>query len=224
MSALKDRPESQQTATWGCPDARARTFATVAVAVTMMPDAATAYLPWVGVLCCFNIIYGGLVATAQKDMKFVVGYSSSATSRYHRFMQHRSRRDEAAVERGTHPRPGLDFTFVATIPAPDGIDIVGAAQYVGPRDAAGAPGLICEFAVTLAEDWRGSGLAGALMKSLLRPARRDGYAAMEGWILAENAPMLRLARRLGFRIERDAGDATVMRALRTLQRPGAPCP
>ena len=148
----------------------------------------------------------------------------SATSRYHRFMQHRSRLDEAAVERGTHPRPGLDFTFVATIPAPDGIDIVGAAQYVGPRDAAGAPGLICEFAVTLAEDWRGSGLAGALMKSLLRRARRDGYAAMEGWILAENAPMLALARRLGFRIERDAGDATVMRALRTLQRPGAPCP
>ncbi len=52
------------------------------VAVTMMPDAASAYLPWVGVLCCFNIIYGGLVATAQKDMKFVVGYSSSSHMGY----------------------------------------------------------------------------------------------------------------------------------------------
>ena len=52
------------------------------VAVTYMPDAATVYLPWVGVLCCFNIIYGGLVATAQRDMKFVVGYSSSSHMGY----------------------------------------------------------------------------------------------------------------------------------------------
>jgi acetyltransferase len=142
----------------------------------------------------------------------------SVTSRYHRFMQHRSRLDEASVERGTRPRPGLDFTFVATIPAPDGIDIVGAAQYVGPRNAAGAAGLTCEFAITVAEDWRGSGLARELMKSLLRRARHDGYAAIEGWILAENHAMLALARKLGFRTERDSGDATVMRALRVLRR------
>jgi len=52
------------------------------VAVTYMPDAAAVYLPWVGVLCCFNIIYGGLVAMAQRDMKFVVGYSSSSHMGY----------------------------------------------------------------------------------------------------------------------------------------------
>lgn len=52
------------------------------VAVTYMPDAAHVYLPWVGVLCCFNIVYGGLVAMAQKDMKFVVGYSSSSHMGY----------------------------------------------------------------------------------------------------------------------------------------------
>jgi NADH-quinone oxidoreductase subunit M len=52
------------------------------VAVTYMPAAAAAYLPWVGVLCCFNIVYGGLVAMAQRDMKFVVGYSSSSHMGY----------------------------------------------------------------------------------------------------------------------------------------------
>lgn len=146
----------------------------------------------------------------------------SEASRYSRFMQYRDHIDEATLERGTHPRPGRDFAFVATIPADDGIDIVGAAQYVGPRDdagaEAGAAGGVCEFAVTVAEDWRGSGLAGALMKRLLRRARRDGYAAMEGWILAENAPMLALARRLGFTIERAPGDGTTVRAHRLLQR------
>jgi GNAT superfamily N-acetyltransferase len=147
----------------------------------------------------------------------------SEASRYSRFMQYRDHIDEATLERGTHPRLGRDFAFVATIPADDGIDIVGAAQYVGPRgDAAAAEADtgrgLCEFAVTVAEDWRGSGLASALMKRLLRRARRDGYATMEGWILAENAPMLALARNLGFAIERVPSDGTTVRAHRGLQR------
>src|SRR5204863_6856979 len=43
------------------------------VAVTYMPDAAAVYLPWVAILCCFNIVYGGLVAMAQRDMQSGVG-------------------------------------------------------------------------------------------------------------------------------------------------------
>src|SRR5262245_41446267 len=52
------------------------------VAVTYFPDAAQVYLPWVAALCCMNIVYGGLVAMAQRDMKFVVGYSSSSHMGY----------------------------------------------------------------------------------------------------------------------------------------------
>jgi NADH-quinone oxidoreductase subunit M len=52
------------------------------VAITYMPDAAVAYMPWVAAFCCFNIIYGGMVAMAQRDMKFVVGYSSSSHMGY----------------------------------------------------------------------------------------------------------------------------------------------
>jgi NADH-quinone oxidoreductase subunit M len=52
------------------------------IAVTYLPDAAATYLPWVAVLCCMNILYGGLVAMAQRDMKFVVGYSSSSHMGY----------------------------------------------------------------------------------------------------------------------------------------------
>lgn len=50
----------------------------------------------------------------------------SAESRYSRFMQHKKQLDAGALERGVHPRPGLDYVLVATIPALDGIDIVGA--------------------------------------------------------------------------------------------------
>ena len=92
-------------------------------------------------------------------------------------MQHKRKLDPAALDRGVHPRPGRDFAFVATIPADDGIDIVGAAQYV--RALEDDP-TTCEFAITVAEDWRGSGLARELLASLVRRARRDGYTRIEG--------------------------------------------
>jgi L-amino acid N-acyltransferase YncA len=75
---------------------------------------------------------------------------------------------------------------------------------------------ICEFAITVAEDWRGSGLASALLSSLVRFAPRDGYRTMEGLVLAENAPMLALARNAGFSAHRVPEDASVLRVQRTL--------
>src|SRR5512145_359865 len=137
----------------------------------------------------------------------------TAESRYSRFMQHKRQLDPAALDRGVHPRPGLDFAFVATIPSTDGIDIVGAAQYV--RALADDP-TTCEFAITVAEDWRGSGLATQLLASLVRRARRDGYATMEGTVIADNRPMLALARKLKFMVHPEPDDATVVRVQRTL--------
>jgi acetyltransferase len=144
----------------------------------------------------------------------------SPASRYHRFMQHKKQLNPAALDRGVHRRPGEDFAFVAAVPGAKGaggaddLEIVGAAQYVLAGD--GDPGL-CEFAITLAEDWRGCGLATQLMRSLLRRARYDGYSVMEGLVLAGNEPMLALARKLGFSVEAVPPDGTVLRVLRRLQ-------
>lgn len=57
-------------------------FGVLRVAMTYMPAAAAAYLPWVGLLCCFNIIYGALVAISHKDLKLIIGYSSSSHMGY----------------------------------------------------------------------------------------------------------------------------------------------
>ncbi|MDZ7592774.1 MAG: GNAT family N-acetyltransferase [Rubrivivax sp.] len=141
----------------------------------------------------------------------------SPDSRYQRFMQHKKQLNPEALDRGVHRRPGEDFAFVAVVPGAEGtagMEIVGAAQFVLSGD--GDPGL-CEFAITLAEGWRGLGLATQLMRSLLRRARYDGYAAMEGLVLATNEPMLALARKLGFSVEPVPPDGTVVRVLRRLQ-------
>jgi NADH-quinone oxidoreductase subunit M len=57
-------------------------FGVLRVACTYFPEAATTYLPVVAILCCFNIVYGGLVAVSQRDMKLVIGYSSSSHMGY----------------------------------------------------------------------------------------------------------------------------------------------
>ena len=57
-------------------------YAIIRIAMTLLPAGAATWLPFVAVLCCFNIIYGGYVAMNQKDMKFVVGYSSSSHMGY----------------------------------------------------------------------------------------------------------------------------------------------
>jgi L-amino acid N-acyltransferase YncA len=138
----------------------------------------------------------------------------SAQSRYYRFMTPKKRLNAAAVQRGVHPRPGRDFAFVATVPSQDAIDIVGAAQYVPARERSRKA---CEFAITVAEDWRHDELATRLLASLVRRARRDGYATMEGWVLAENTAMLTLARKLKFKVETVPGDSTLLRVQRALQ-------
>lgn len=137
----------------------------------------------------------------------------SAASRYARFMHHKKQISSAALERGVHPQPGRDFVFVATVPSPAGTDIVGAAQYVRASEANDK---LCEFAITVDEDWRHSGLARRLMASLVRRARRDGYATMEGWVMSDNDAMLVLARKLGFTVEAAPDGASTLRVQRAL--------
>jgi NADH-quinone oxidoreductase subunit M len=57
-------------------------YAILRVAIPALPEGAAWWMPFVAVLALFNIVYGGYVAVAQKDMKFVVGYSSSSHMGY----------------------------------------------------------------------------------------------------------------------------------------------
>ena len=147
----------------------------------------------------------------------------SADAKYTRFMAHMNRLNPAVLERGLHPVPGQAFVFVATVPASDGFDIVGAAQYLradstDSTDSTHSGDRVCEFAITVAEDWRGSGLAVHLLTSLVRRSRRDGYTTMEGLVIAGNRPMLALARKLRFKVLPVPGDMTVTRVERQLVR------
>jgi len=131
----------------------------------------------------------------------------SADSRYTRFMM--AMRDPSAgmLEAATHPLPDREFALVAVSTDKRVDRIVAGARY------AHAPGSdTCEFAVTVADDWHGLGLAGRLLQILIASARERGLRRMEGYVLAMNTPMRRLARRLGF-VDRPCPDDPTLRVM-----------
>ena len=69
-----------------------------------------------------------------------------------------------------------------------------------------------EFAVIVQPAMKGKGLASALMRHLLDWARAHGFREVVGQILADNAPMLKFVRALGFTVRRLPDDPEVMEA------------
>ncbi len=51
-------------------------FLIIRLAITLMPDGARLWMPWLAALAAANLVYCGLAAFAQKDMRQVLGYSS----------------------------------------------------------------------------------------------------------------------------------------------------
>ena len=128
----------------------------------------------------------------------------SDAARYMRFMRVVQQPDAQRLRAALASFPEAGIGIVATAPAGDGIDVVASCIAVFAADR-----LDCEFAITVASEYGGAGLATRLMSQLIDEARRRGMREMEGFVLKQNQPMLRLATRLGFGIERDPEDASI---------------
>jgi len=76
------------------------------------------------------------------------------------------------------------------------------------RDDEHEPGS-CDFAIVVADRWQGQGLGEKLMRSLMKAAVDAGIRVVGGITLTENAGMIALARKLGFHVHLEHGNATV---------------
>lgn len=61
-----------------------------------------------------------------------------------------------------------------------------------------------EFALLVTDAVQGHGLGTELLRRLIEVGRAEGLARIVGYVLAENAQMLEVARALGFETERGA--------------------
>lgn len=74
--------------------------------------------------------------------------------------------------------------------------MVGVSRYVTNPDRTS-----CEFALVVSDSFNGKGLGSRLMHSIMDVAREKGLSEIEGLVLANNAPMLKLMRSLGYSIK-----------------------
>ena len=115
---------------------------------------------------------------------------------------------QAPIARGTQAFTKIDqereLALIATTPVQGKERQIGVARYVkesSPGDA--------EFAIVLSDDWQGRGLGIKLLSSLLAAAKNNGLRRLVGTTMSENAGMLALGRKLGFKLARDPDSATI---------------
>jgi len=148
-------------------------------------------------------------ADAPREAAFVRGLSTA--SRYKRFMTSLRELAPSKLKYFTDVDQQRHLALAAFATGDRRRAWVGVARCVADPQGEG-----CEFAVTVADDWQGCGLAGLLMRVLMQAARRKGFRTMHGIVLASNRRMLALARQLGFAVQRDhdePGTVKVQRAL-----------
>ena len=127
----------------------------------------------------------------RMEQEFVKALSPE--SRYMRFMNTIREVSPAQLIRLTQIDYDREMAFVATIDE-DGMEKeLGVVRYATNPD-----GESCEFAIVVADDWQGKGLARRLMGTLIDTARSGGLRYMHGDFLAENSRMLAFVASLGF--------------------------
>ncbi len=57
-------------------------YAIIRLGITLMPQGAEMWMPYVAWIAVINILYCGLIAFTQKDLKFILGYSSCSHMGY----------------------------------------------------------------------------------------------------------------------------------------------
>jgi acetyltransferase len=135
----------------------------------------------------------------------------SAETRYKRFMVTVKELPAAKLHYLTDVDQVHHVALVAIVERDGRTAQVAVARYI--VDPAGQT---CEFAIAVDDDWQGSGLAGILMHALIDVARARGLKTMQGFVLATNARMLKFARQLGFRGERDPEERDSVRVMLAL--------
>lgn len=131
---------------------------------------------------------------ADMEQEFVKNLSSE--TKYYRFMNTLRELSQTQLVRLTQIDYDREMAFVAYVDHErvDGLEVqIGVARYAINPD-----GESCEFAIVVADDWQGKGLARRLMGVIIDTARMRGIKYMNGDFLAENRRMIQFVTSLGF--------------------------
>ena len=145
---------------------------------------------------------------------FVAGLSDRTG--YHRLLSPRKPQPDE-LWRMTHVDYERELALVATTEVDGAEHQMGVARYV--RGDTPATADTAEFAVVIGDAWQRQGLAEKLLRMLIDAGQRAGVRQFADITLYDNLAMLALARKLGFRVQRDPGNPNVTRLRLTLPAP-----
>jgi acetyltransferase len=141
---------------------------------------------------------------------FFAGLSDEA--RYFRFMTRLAEPPAALAERFSN----VDHIQHVALPAgtctTTDETMIGEARYI----VEASDPETCEFAVAVADAWRGAHLARTLLERLTGQAAAAGLRRMVADTVAANAAMIRLATRAGFTVWRKREDGRLLRLEKVL--------
>jgi acetyltransferase len=138
------------------------------------------------------------------------GNRLSQRSRYQRFFSPRGFLP-GEVHRLTNIDLQREVALVATIEVAGEERLIGVARYViDPAEHS------AELAIVIADDWQHKGLGATLLARLLAIAKQHGVKVIKGVVLATNHAMQKLAMRLGFSLNRVAGDGSIVQTSKQL--------
>ena len=146
----------------------------------------------------------------ELERRFV--YGLSARTRYLRLLSGRQLQP-GELERWTNIDPAREITLIALLTEGDAEREIAVARCA--FDERDPPRW--DFGLVVGDAWQGQGLGEAMLQRLMQCAEESGIAALSSITLSENRRMLSLARRLGFSIRREVGDATLMRIEKALR-------
>jgi acetyltransferase len=140
---------------------------------------------------------------AATEREFVDGLSER--SRYLRFMYSLKNITTQMVSRFTQIDYDREMALIALAETGGRERQIAVGRYVTNPD-----GRSCEFAIVVADDWHGKGIATELLQRLIDIARDRRLEEMVGIVLRENKGMIALAKELGFDQQRSPDDPGVV--------------
>ncbi|WP_313951070.1 GNAT family N-acetyltransferase [Accumulibacter sp.] len=140
----------------------------------------------------------------------------SASARRSRFFAAIAEFSDEAVHQLVAVDPRKEYLLVVMRREND-IEIpIGGGRFVQQDDCPN-----CAFSLLVGDDWQGQGIGRRLLKSLVREASRRSLRTMYGHVLADNRPMLVLARSLRFAFDDSDQGAEVVKVARELFDPAS---
>jgi len=139
---------------------------------------------------------------AESEQEFVRNLSPQA--KRFRFMQTINELTPRMLARFTQIDYDREMALVAVAEIDGRKRQIGVARYVINPDERS-----CEFAIVVGDEAQNKGVGSRLMTALMQSAREHRLKVIEGEVLAENGPMLKLMADLGFSIRRSPADPAV---------------